>query len=123
MDAIDLRRAFGRRVQGLRDLRGLTQEQLAEAIERSVDTVSNIERGVSTPRLETARQLAEALGVGFQELFEFDPLEETPDREKRRALDQVLALLKDKDAETIRRLQELLIAGLNLAGHRAKRRA
>jgi len=44
MDAEELKRRFGKRVQGLREAQGLTQEQLAARIQRSVDTVSNIER-------------------------------------------------------------------------------
>jgi len=52
MDADELKRRFGKRVQGLREAQGLTQEQLAARIQRSVDTVSNIERGAT--RIEVA---------------------------------------------------------------------
>jgi len=54
----------------LRGQAGLTQQQLAEAIDRSLETVSSIERGVSSTRIETAARIAEVLGVGLQDMFD-----------------------------------------------------
>lgn len=53
----------------LRKSRHLTQEQLAEKINRTVDTVSNIERGFSSTRITTAQEIAHILGVELSELF------------------------------------------------------
>jgi transcriptional regulator with XRE-family HTH domain len=72
--AEDLKQSFGKRVQQLRKLQKLTQEQLAEAAGLSVDSVSNIERGFSSTRIENVGALAKALKVSLPELFEFDPL-------------------------------------------------
>src|SRR5689334_11130070 len=44
---------IGLRVRALRLERGLTQEDMAERIERSVDTVSNLERGSGSLSLKT----------------------------------------------------------------------
>jgi transcriptional regulator with XRE-family HTH domain len=65
-----IKEAFGIRVRVLRDQRGLTQEQLAEAIERAVDTLSLIERGVNWPSIETVERIAQALGATAAELFD-----------------------------------------------------
>ena len=66
-----LRTKFGRRLRYLRRLRDLTQEQLAETVDISVDFLSNIERGVNAPSFDTLERLAEALQVDPRDLFEF----------------------------------------------------
>jgi transcriptional regulator with XRE-family HTH domain len=43
---------------------------LAAETDLSVDTISNIERGLSSTRIETVGSLAKALGVTLSELFE-----------------------------------------------------
>jgi transcriptional regulator with XRE-family HTH domain len=67
----DLRTKFGRRVRSLREIQGLTQEQLAERAEISVDFLSLIERGRNSPSFENLEALAEALGLGVASLFTF----------------------------------------------------
>src|SRR5262249_47273534 len=69
MSKEDAIRIVGRRVKALRKQQGLSQEKLAEKVGKSVDAISSIERGVSTPMLETAYGLSEALGVRFFDLF------------------------------------------------------
>jgi transcriptional regulator with XRE-family HTH domain len=111
----DLKRLFGLRVQALRRRCGLTQEALAEAIERSVDTVSNIERGFSSTRIETAQALAEALGVTLPELFEFGHA--GADREHRRAVEQIVGMLVDRDDTTIQAVVDVVRIVLRLREH------
>lgn len=69
MDA--LRKEFGKRLRTLRRQAGLTQEQLAEAAEVSVDFLSLVERGVNAPSFDNLEKLARALGVSVRELFDF----------------------------------------------------
>ena len=45
--------AIGRRIQQSREQAGLTQEELAERIDRSTQFISTIERGLAGPSLET----------------------------------------------------------------------
>lgn len=61
----------GARVRAIRRQRGLSQVQLAEAAQRSVETISAIERGKSLPNSETLERFAEALGVRVQDFFSF----------------------------------------------------
>ena len=56
--------AFAAMLRQLRTEAGLSQEELAEAAGVGVRTVSDLERGVAlTARKETARLLADALGL------------------------------------------------------------
>lgn len=59
--ATDLKKTLGARVRASRLAQGLTQEQLAERIEKSVQTVSAIERGVYLAGVDTLLDLAKAL--------------------------------------------------------------
>ncbi len=67
-----LQRVFGRRLRQLRRQKELTQAQLAEAIDTSVEFVSNVERGVNAPSFNTLERLAKALGCPVKGLFDFD---------------------------------------------------
>jgi transcriptional regulator with XRE-family HTH domain/tetratricopeptide (TPR) repeat protein len=56
--------SFGGLLRTLRTAAGLTQEELAEAARVSYRSISDLERGVSrSPRRDTARLLADALGL------------------------------------------------------------
>ncbi|MFZ0393294.1 MAG: helix-turn-helix transcriptional regulator [Terracidiphilus sp.] len=56
----------------LRGEHGLTQEQLAERAGISVDFLSLIERGRSSPSFENLDELADALEVSVADLFSFE---------------------------------------------------
>jgi transcriptional regulator with XRE-family HTH domain len=114
METDELKRAFGQRVQSLREQAGLTQERLADQIGRSVDTISNIERGANSTRVETAARIAEALGVALPELFEFN-VEPEPGRQRRREIAELLRRLGDLDDRQFRLLLSLLATGLSLS--------
>ncbi len=72
MEQAGITQRFGKQVQYLRRFNKLTQEQLSEKSELSVDTISNVERGISSSRLETIDSLAKALSVNPAELFQFE---------------------------------------------------
>ena len=50
-------------VRDARKAKGLTQKQLAEAVERNPQTISHIERAMHPPRQKLRAQLEEVLGV------------------------------------------------------------
>jgi transcriptional regulator with XRE-family HTH domain len=66
-----LKEDFGKRLQQLRLETGLTQEQLADEIGVTIESISNIERGIHGPKFETLERLAVALDVSVKELFYF----------------------------------------------------
>ena len=64
---------FGGLLRRLRAGAGLTQEELAEAARLSPRSVSDLERGINrTARKETARLLADALGLSGPARAEFE---------------------------------------------------
>jgi len=65
----DLRRRFGLLVAANRRRRSMTQEQLAEAADISVDMVAKLETGASGARFPVIERIAAALEVDPAELF------------------------------------------------------
>jgi transcriptional regulator with XRE-family HTH domain len=73
--------AFKDRLRELRTAKGLTQMQLAAAAGLTLSSVTQMEIGkVESPRLDTLRKLAGALGCTLDELGGEDP----PARKKRK---------------------------------------
>lgn len=56
-------------IQKARKLKGLTQDELAKALDVSRSTVSMWESGESSPRAEKLPEIASALGCKIDELF------------------------------------------------------
>ena len=60
---------LGRSIRAQRALRGWRQADLALASGVSRETISRLERGVSTPLNSTARVVAGAFGLALEQLF------------------------------------------------------
>jgi putative transcriptional regulator len=59
-------------IRELRAQRGMTQQQLADLIGLTRQTVVAIEGDKYSPSLETAFRIALVFGVGLEEVFRFD---------------------------------------------------
>ena len=57
---------LGEQIKRCREKRGFTQEQLAEKIGVSIETISSIERGIKMPRLQNF--VAIAISLAFQQM-------------------------------------------------------
>ncbi len=66
-----IKKKLGKRIAHLRKQTGLTQEQLAEKADYSVEFVSFVERGVNAPSVDGCERLAQALGIEVKDLFDF----------------------------------------------------
>ena len=66
-----LKKKFGLRLKAIRTDRGMTQEQLAELLDVTIDTISKIERGVHGPRFELLEKIARALRAPVNVFFLF----------------------------------------------------
>ena len=66
----ELKRRLGLTVQAARRRVGLTQEALAALIERTPESVSNIERGRQLPTIETLVDLGRALKVPLSDFLD-----------------------------------------------------
>jgi transcriptional regulator with XRE-family HTH domain len=78
MTSHELAIVIGRAMRQARHALGLTQEQVAEKLELSVEFCSRIERGVSLPSLKTFVRLAEVLRVDVNVLLGFEPTPAVP---------------------------------------------
>lgn len=77
-------------------------------IDRSVDTISAIERGVNLPTYDTLEKLAEGLGLPLAELFEQDA-QDTPRRLRAMArLQDAARTLPDDQLEKLAGMAEVL---------------
>lgn len=68
----ELKNSFGKRLKQLRKERGITQEKLADMTGLSVESISNIERGVFGPKFDNLEKIAAALNMDVKILFEFE---------------------------------------------------
>lgn len=66
------KKLLGVRIQELRKIKGLTQEQLSQKVGLDPKHISRIEVGRSYPSLDTLDKLARALKVELSAFFEFD---------------------------------------------------
>jgi transcriptional regulator with XRE-family HTH domain len=67
-----LQKKLGKRIAELRRSRKLTQEQLAEAVDCSVEFISLVERGVNAPSVAGLERFAKVLKVEVRDLFTFE---------------------------------------------------
>lgn len=67
-----LQKKLGQRIADLRRSKELTQEQLAEAVDCSVEFISLVERGVNAPSVAGLEKFAKALKVEVRDLFTFE---------------------------------------------------
>ncbi|GAB5390441.1 MAG: hypothetical protein Alpg2KO_34090 [Alphaproteobacteria bacterium] len=104
MDEQKLYLAFGRRVKELRKQCGLSQDELGKLIDKSQDTVSNIETGRAGTRLETTYAIAQALNVELSQLF---TLTAEPDP-RQRLLDDILDRLRDRSDRHLTGVRDIL---------------
>ena len=89
--------AFGLKIRKLRKAKHLAQKTLAGAIGKSTETISNIERGVYSPRMSTVIDLAKALGVEVRDLFQVRSTV-MGTKEKEAIIESIFDLLKDRPA-------------------------
>ncbi len=73
-----LAKDFGNRLKELRSLMNLTQAQLAERCDLSVQYIGRIERGFSTPSFSVMERLCHVLDTEPANLFLFPPIHEPP---------------------------------------------
>ncbi|AUC08903.1 hypothetical protein BLX90_00970 [Rhizobium sp. Y9] len=91
---------MGLRLKAIRKEKKLTQDELAARMGRSVDALSNLERGRSLPNFTTIELLCQALGIPLKSLFDFE--ETTLPRRKAQLLEELQSIargLSDADLE------------------------
>ena len=85
---------LGKRIRRLRQIKGYTQERLAEESGLSVAFIGLAERGKECPSIKTASRIAEVLGVSLSELFDFPERSLHDDRTIEESLEMLSRRLK-----------------------------
>ncbi|MEQ1707573.1 MAG: helix-turn-helix transcriptional regulator [Terricaulis sp.] len=101
----NLRTAFGTHTQARRKALSLTQAQLADKVDLSVDTIGQIERGKIAPSFETIEALTEALGIHASELFGGLPL--VPSK-RHQPLVKIVERLREATPAELKRIGSIL---------------
>ena len=76
----EIKKQFGKNLKHYRELKNLTQEQLAEKIEMNVRSLSFIECGTNFVTAKTLEKICKILEISPKQLFDFDyPAKQTQD--------------------------------------------
>jgi transcriptional regulator with XRE-family HTH domain len=70
---VEVQAWVGRNIRAARRAKGLSQLALAERSELSADFIGKVERGATSPSLESLKAIADALHLPLRDLFEGDP--------------------------------------------------
>ncbi|MGE5478141.1 MAG: helix-turn-helix domain-containing protein [Bacteroidales bacterium] len=111
--ATEIGKQVGRRIKEIRESRGLTQAQLATLARKSIETISNFERGKVVTSLVTLERLARLLEVQVRDFFPGgDAPLLPPEPISRFALKvrNAAVLLPDDDLEVVAGLVDVLEA-------------
>ncbi len=95
---------IGARIRTLREQRGLTQAELAGLSRKSVETISNIERGKTIPSVLTLSDIANRLDVPIKQLFDGVPSHGPKDKPATRVTNNyagIISLLSNDDQELV----------------------
>lgn len=72
MDIENFYKKLGTRIKFLREKANLTQEQLADKAQISLDFLGKIEVSINKPGLRSLLKIASALNIKVKDLFDFD---------------------------------------------------
>jgi len=110
---------LGRRVQYIRLLHDMTQQDLADAAGYQLGTIRSVENAYQKPNFATLVHIARALDVELVELFVF---EEVPahDTEKRRELRKLMQLVREWEPRVIRAVRNQARITLALLSDRGR---
>ena len=104
-----LKQNIGLRVKAARQQKGLTQAQLAEAIDKAFETISNIERGKTAPNFSTLYDIANVLGLPMREFFELEDVDVSDARQRLlMQLNTMIAQMDDRQLNLLLKLGEVL---------------
>ena len=107
-------KTLGRRIAQLRKQKGMSQEDFADVSGKMINTISNIERGLSDPKVTTLMSISKALGISIDELFSENKQTQTAE-ELPKNISAILQILKKQDDKTLKVIQKQIEALLELS--------
>jgi transcriptional regulator with XRE-family HTH domain len=105
---MDVKQQLGLRIKALRNMRGYSQERLAEIMGVNSKYLSSVERGKENPTLDFFLKLAAGLKVTIQPVFCIETISDSP-KTLRTKLRILLNDVKDEELSRTVRIIESLI--------------
>lgn len=96
--------SFGAHVKRLREVRRLTQEELAERSELAADTIRRLEHQDFSPSLRTLRKLCKGLGISVSAIFNSFELEDPSE-----GLARITGLLLGRSEAELKMVERILV--------------
>ncbi len=100
-------RLLGLRIQLFRKQKHLTQEDLAFKINKSKDTVSNIERGLAFARIETLIDICNTLEIELKDLFDY-PVSNDITTKKVNLISDITKILASANSAKLEKYLEMI---------------
>lgn len=99
---------LGKRIKDLREKAHLSQAELAQLAQKSVETISNFERGKTLPSIRTLAGLAKHLECGVADFFTAAGADK-PERDQQvKAMARKLKLVNAEDRVLLAQIAEIL---------------
>lgn len=98
----------GKRIQQLRKERELTQEQLAEKLNVSQNTIAKIESGLRRPSIDFLLEISEFFNVSTNYLVFGVHAEDTEDEKLKKDIDEAIKKIDQTIEKLLEKKEELL---------------
>ncbi|MDD5687316.1 MAG: helix-turn-helix transcriptional regulator [Elusimicrobia bacterium] len=85
--------SIGKKIREIRNLKGITLEELAEKVGRDWSFLSQIERGKSVPSIKTLYLICNALSISLSDLFQ---AHKSTSYKTDPEIDKLIWLMRDK---------------------------
>ena len=100
---------FGNNVRYYRKIADLTQSQLAQRVNKTEETISNIERGITSTGIELMQELAQALNVQIVDFFSNkQAINSNLDKETFTFLNEIMQILQKKSQKYLKSLSIII---------------
>jgi transcriptional regulator with XRE-family HTH domain len=100
---------FGKKVRYFRKIADLTQAQLSERVNKTEETISNIERGITSTGVELIQELATALNIQISDFFtEKQAINVNLDKEAFILLNEIMQILQTKPQKYLKSLRIII---------------
>lgn len=100
MNEDDFAIQLGSRIRELRKFKGISQLDLAYDMDMSMNTISGIELGKISPKIDTLKKIAQKLNINISELFEFSD-SQYKDKVVRKKVEEISRKLIAQDKEFV----------------------
>lgn len=100
MNKNDFAIRLGSRIRELRKLKGISQLELVYDMDMSMNTISGIELGKISPKVETLMKIAKKLDIDIAEFFDFNNVQ-SKDKIVRKKVEEISHKLLEQDKEFI----------------------